>query len=71
MIETTLCHLKELKNDRLWFSTNVRLVKLYMAAHDFQVSKAETHRYDQSINQSMHRCGTDPFLCLSVCYVCL
>jgi hypothetical protein len=38
MIETTLCHLKELKNDRLWFSTNVRLVKLYMAAHDFQVA---------------------------------
>lgn len=37
MIETTLSHLKELKNDRLWFSTNVRLVKLYMAAHDFQV----------------------------------
>lgn len=37
MIETTLRHLKSANNERLWFSTNVRLAKLYMAAHDYQV----------------------------------
>jgi hypothetical protein len=37
MIAVTLTHV--VGNERLWFTTNMRMVKMYMAAKDYQVGR--------------------------------
>lgn len=56
--ETTLEALKDAKNDRVWFKTNIKLGKLYYDVHDFKnLSKILKQLHASCQNED----GTDDF----------